>query len=256
MAKNKLSLTVKILIGMIGGFILGGLFNWLGTEGPVTGFVVQGVFYVVGQIFLAALKLLVVPLVFVSLVCGTAALDDLKKLGRIGGKTLALYLMTTCIAVTLALTAAMLIQPGVGFELTSEAVFQAKEAPSVSQVLINLFPTNPIKAMAEGNMLQIIVFSILFGVALTLAGKQGEMVLNVFESANHVIMKMVLMLMEMAPYGVFCLIAQVFAREGFQAIIPLSKYFFVVLGVLAFSVIVTYPVILKTFTGLSPIVFF
>ena len=249
------SLTFRILIGMAAGLAAGLVLNAFGASGLVDAVLIEGFLQVGGKIFLASLKLLVVPLVFVSLVCGTAALDDLTKLGRVGGKTVFLYLATTAIAITLALSAALLVQPGAGFDLPSDLAYAAQEAPSLTETLINIFPTNPVKAMAEGNMLQLIVFSVLFGVSLTLAGEPGARVLAFFADLNHVIMRLVTMLMAVAPYGVFCLIARVFATQGFGAFTPLLKYFFLVLAVLLFHALVTYPSLLRTLSGLSPRIF-
>lgn len=241
---------------MLAGFVVGVSLNAIGVEGFVEDTLVGGLFHVGGSIFLASLKLLVVPLVFVSLVCGTAALDDVSRLGRVGGKTLLLYLTTTAIAITLALLAAIAIRPGAGFALETDAAFVAQEAPSLSDTLIRLFPSNPVRAMAEGNMLQIIVFSVLFGLAVTLAGERGKRVLGVFEDLNGVILRLVMLLMTLAPYGVFCLIAKVFALQGLGAILPLARYFFVVLGVLFLHALLVYPALLRLLAGLSPVVFF
>ena len=250
------SLTVRILVGMVAGFAVGILLNVIGVEGVIGDYVVEGLFHVGGSIFLASLKLLVVPLVFVSLVCGTAALDDISKLGRVGGKTLALYLATTAVAVSLAILAVIAIRPGDGFDLETDVTFVAQQPPSIAETLINLFPTNPVRAMAEGNMLQIIVFSILFGLAVTLAGAPGKRVLAVFNDINGVILRLVMLLMTIAPYGVFCLIAKVFALQGFDAIPPLARYFFVVLGVLLLHAFVTYSVLLRFAARLDPRAFF
>jgi len=250
------SLTLEIVIGMVAGLAIGLLLNWIGVSGWIETFVVNGLLYVGGSIFLASLKLLVVPLVFVSLVCGTAALDDVAKLGRVGAKTLGLYLFTTAIAVSLALTAASIVRPGAGFELQTDASFQAQQAPSITEVLIGLFPTNPIQAMAEGNMLQIIVFAGLLGIALTLSGEPGRRLVKFFEDLNAVIMRLVMLLMRLAPYGVFCLIAKVFALQGFAAMSPLVHYFLLVLAVLALHSLVTYPSLLGVLAGLNPILFF
>lgn len=256
-APRSSGLTVRIILGMAAGLVVGLAFNLMGADGFLREYVVDGAFHVGGAIFLASLKLLVVPLVFVSLVCGTAALDDVTKLGRVGGRTLGLYLVTTAIAITLAITAAVLIQPGAGFDLSVGAVeFTVREPPPLTQVLINLFPTNPVRAMAEGNMLQIIVFSVLFGVALTLAGPSGARLAGVFRDLNSVVLRLVQMMMQLAPYGVFCLIAEVFAVQGLGAIAPLAKYFFVVLAVLVLHAWLTYPALLRFVGGLNPITFF
>ena len=249
------SLTIRILIGMGGGFATGVLLNLFGGS-LVEEYLVEGALHIGGAIFLASLKLLVVPLVFVSLVCGTAALDDITKLGRIGGRTLALYLMTTAIAISLALLATSVVRPGDGFDLRTDVSFAAQQAPSLAETLINLFPSNPVRAMAEGNMLQIIVFAVLFGLAVTMAGNPGKRVLALFNDLNGVILRLVMLLMTMAPYGVFCLIAKVFALQGFAAILPLARYFFVVLAVLLVHALVTYPGLLRLLSGLNPVTFF
>lgn len=250
------TLTRKIIIGMALGLLVGGLLNAIGTEGALDVYLVDGLLYVVGAIFIASLKLLVVPLVFVSLVCGTASLNDIRKLGRVGLKTVGLYLVTTAIAISLALMAAVLVGPGVGFELTTDATFQSRTAPPLTEVLIDIFPTNPVAAMAQGQMLQIIVFSILLGLAMVLAGDPGQRMLSLFQDANEVIMKLVLMLMQVAPYGVFALLARTFAAEGFGAIMPLAKYFFLVLFVLLLHATGTYMLVLKALGRLSPVRFF
>ncbi len=215
----------------------------------------DGILHVVGQIFLAGLMVLVVPLVFVSLVCGTAALDDIRRLGRVGVITVGLYLLTTAVAISMALGAALLVRPGAGFDLGEGDTYEAAEAPSLAQVIIDVFPRNPIEAMAEGNMLQIIVFAILFGISMSLAGDAGRRLLSTFEDLNTVIMRLVWIIMELAPYGVFALIARTFAAQGFGAIPPLIGYFLLVLGVLVAHALVTYPLLLKLTTGLSPLVF-
>ncbi len=251
------ALTRRIIIGLVGGMAIGVILNLAGSDLAFTRFMVDGVFYVVGQIFLASLKLLVVPLVLVSLACGTAALEDVTKLGRIGGKTLALYLLTTAIAISLAIIAGVLVAPGAGFDLTTEALgYAASEAPGLAQTLIDVFPDNPFQAMSEGRMLQVIVFAVLLGIAMTLSGEAGRDLLRVFESANAVIMKLVFLLMQIAPYGIFCLIAKVFAEQGIDAFEKLAKYFMVVLGVLFVHIAVTYPILLVFLGRLDPLAFF
>ena len=258
------SLTARIVIGMVAGLALGVSLNMLRTHGldpqgwvgrALQSFLIDGLFYVVGAVFMASLKLLVVPLVFVSLVCGAASLDDLSRLGRIGGKTLALYLGTTAIAISVALSAAALVRPGAGLDLPTDLEFAPRVAPGWTETLVNIFPSNPIQAMAEGNMLQIIVFALLFGFAMSLSGDPGRRLLAVFEDLNKVVLRLVTVLMEIAPYGVFCLLARIFADQGLGAIAQLASYFSVVLAVLLFHGLVVYPVLLKIFSGLNPRVF-
>jgi Na+/H+-dicarboxylate symporter len=256
---HRLSLTSRILIGMALGIATGVLLSQIAGRPEEAHWLhevlTNGLFQVAGRIFLAGLSLLVVPLVFVSLVCGTAALDDIRRLGRVGIKTVCLYLFTTATAITLALAAAIIVKPGVGFERDTTATYEAIEAPSLVETLIQIFPTNPVQAMAQGNMLQIIVFSILFGIALSLSGSSGARILSVFEDLNKVIMKLVWVVMEIAPYGVFALIARTFAIQGLDAILPLGKYFFLVLCILILHAMITYPALLTLLGRLNPLVF-
>lgn len=252
-----MTLSTKILLGMVLGVALGAVINVLSVSegsfvGNLTAWLVDSVFDTVGKIFIASLKLLVVPLVFVSLVCGAGAMGLNARMGQMAAKTLGLYLFTTAIAVTLALAFANIIDPGMGIEMSTESVYEAQPAPSVKEVLINIFPTNPVKAMAEGNMLQIIVFAILMGVAVTHSGEKGREVLKFFESFNEVVMTMVSFLMHMAPYGVFCLLAKLFSELGISAIADLAKYFFTVVLVLLVHGLVVYMTMFKALTHLSP----
>ncbi|TMO57032.1 dicarboxylate/amino acid:cation symporter [Pseudoalteromonas phenolica] len=264
---NKMSLTTRIMLGMVSGVFLGLLFQFiLGDEDDVLiplglfdlavkGFFVDGLFHIGGQIFIASLKMLVVPLVFISLVCGTCSLSDPKKLGRLGGKSIALYLTTTAVAITVAISLALLVSPGVGYDVPTEAAFDAKQAPTLTQVIINMFPTNPINAMAEGNMLQVIVFALLFGIAMALSGESGQRVAKVFDDLNTVVLKLVTILMNLAPIGVFCLMAKLFTTIEMGLILGLAKYFFTVLAALFIHALINYSALLKVLTGLSPVTF-
>ena len=251
-----MQLSSKILLGMALGIIVGLILNMISDgsdSGPLTAWVVEYVFDVVGRIFIASLKLLVVPLVFVSLVCGSAAMGENVKMGRIAFKTLALYLFTTAVAITIALTLANIINPGMGIDTTATATYVAATPPSFKDVLIGIFPTNPIQAMSEGNMLQIIVFAILVGVAITQAGAAGKSTLVGFQTFNEVIMRMVTILMHLAPFGVFCLLAKLFTEEGFTAIFNLALYFMTVTLVLLIHAGVVYTSIFSFFTRLNPL---
>lgn len=254
--KKPMSLTSRVILGMVAGILTGFAIRTLFADnGFVDAYIVNGLFEVGGQIFVASLKMLVVPLVFVSLVCGTSSLKDLSTLGRMGGKTLAFYVATTAIAITLALTMGTLFQPGAGADLTAASSFKSAEAPSLGQVIIDMFPTNPISAMAEGKTLQVIVFAVLFGIAISAAGKPGERIAAFFSDLNEVIMKLVAILMNLAPYGVFFLMAKLFTGLGLSAIFNLAEYFVVLAGTLLLHGLVTYSLMLKGFTGLNPIKF-
>lgn len=262
---KSLSLTSRIFIGMIAGIVTGFLlqalfddsgdfsFRIMDLEFSTYAFLVDGIFNIIGQIFIASLKMLVVPLVFVSLICGTSSLSEPSQLGRLGGKSIGLYIITTALAISLAITMAIIVSPGEGLNLSTTATYEAKEAPGLAQVIINMFPSNPINAMAEGNMLQVIVFALLFGVALAMSGEAGNRLGSFFEDLNHVIMRLVTILMNLAPYGVFALMAKLFSEIGLETIASLIKYFMLVLVVLLIHAFVAYPLILKALTGLNPV---
>ncbi len=265
--KKQPSLTKRIVTGMVAGIIVGTLLQQLMPNGSdfviplyffdlsIRAFIVEGVLEVIGQVFISSLQMLVVPLVFVSLVCGTCSLRDTSKLGRIGGKAILLYLVTTAIAISFAISLALLISPGEGVNMTANTTFEAREAPSLAQVFIDMFPRNPFSAFAKGNMLQVIVFALLFGIAMALSGKPGERIASIFEDMNEVIMRLVGILMNIAPYGVFCLLAVLFTEVSLETFGNLLKYFFVVFFALLIHGLVTYPLLLKVLTGLNPVIF-
>ncbi len=258
-----MSLTRKILTAMVLGITTGialKLIFGLGAEAPQTGaavwvqqVLIDGIFDAGGQIFVASLTLLVVPLVFVSLVCGSAALSGHSRMGPMAMKTIGLYLITTAMALCLALVLAVLFQPGANIGAVQAADLELKAAPSMKDTLINIIPSNPFQAMVEANMLQVIVFALLFGLAIARTPHAGaQSILKFFEDLNEVILKMVMMLMEIAPYGVFCLLVKLFASMGFDAIAPLVIYFFTVLCALLLHGFGVYGLLLKLFSRLNP----
>jgi Na+/H+-dicarboxylate symporter len=265
--QQQTNLTTRIIIGMVAGILIGQALKLLMPNGSdfvvplfITDFsfrqfFVDGLFKVGGDIFVASLRMLVVPLVFVSLICGTCSLKDTTKLGRIGGKTIALYLLTTAIAITFAMTLALLVNPGEGVNMSADTTFTSREAPSLAEVLIQMFPSNPFAAFAQGNMLQVIVFALLFGIAMAVSGKPGERLAAIFEDLNQVIMRLVTILMNIAPYGVFCLMAALFTDISIDTFGNLLKYFMVVLVALLAHAFLTYPLILRLLTGLNPLCF-
>ena len=259
-----MSLTSRIILAMVlamvGGILLkflndGGYLGSLG-ELILVDFFTEGVLDVIGQIFIASLRLVIVPLVFFSLVCGVVSISSSSRLGSISLKTLSLYLLTTAIAISIALALALLFDPGIGIDLALPTTFESSSAPSLKDVLINIFPTNPIAAMAEGNMLQIIVFSILFGIALKSLGAAGDPLKKSFELINEVILSLVRMLIELAPYGIFALLFSLFAVQGFGMIGDLAKYFFLLVFVLIFHAFVTYGSLIYVLGKLNPFKFF
>jgi Na+/H+-dicarboxylate symporter len=258
MSQSKITLTNQILIAMLTGIVVGIFFNIFGDFfGPVRSFLFDGIFRVLGSIFVAALKMMVVPLVLISLVCGVTNMGDLRALGRIGSKAVGLYIFTTAIAISVALVIAVIVSPGAGFTISTSVVeYEATTPPAITDVLIGLIPSNPVAALAGGKMLQIIVFAVLLGIAITMAGERAGKIAGLFQELNEVVMQMVWIVVRLAPIGVFCLIARTFATEGVEAFIPLIKYFFCVVGALAVHAAVTYSCLLKFIGGLSPALFF
>ncbi|MDB9977339.1 dicarboxylate/amino acid:cation symporter [Porticoccaceae bacterium] len=255
-----MQLSSKILSGMVLGIILGLVLNALGgadpEQTPLIAWFVDNIFDVIGKVFVISLKLLVVPLVFFSLVCGSASMGEDVKMGQVALKTIGLYLVTTAIAVSLALTIANIVDPGVGINTAEAANYIAKPAPSFKDVFIGIFPSNPFQAMVEGNMLQVIVFAILVGVAILQAGDSGKTVLRGCQMISDVIMRMVAILMHLAPYGVFCLLAKLFTSQGFSAIINLALYFGTIVFVLFLHASVVYTSIFALLTRLNPLTLF
>lgn len=255
---KKMGLTKKIMIGLILGLILGLVLNKMGASTFRDNILVGGLFTLVGDIFLNAIKMTVVPLVFISIVNGAAQISDISKLGRVGSKTLAFYLSTTAVAITIAIVLSMIVSPGVGLDMSTLVKTEPtiKEAVPLVKVISNMVPTNPVAAMAAGEMLQIIVFAMLVGVGLASLGEKVKPVVAIFDQLNDLMMKIVGMVMFLAPYGVFCLIAKTFTSLGFAPMVPLAKYMFCVLFALVLHAGITYSGLLVAFARLSPITFF
>ena len=258
--KKKIGLTTKIFISLILGAIFGIILCYMVPSNHIKDdIIVEGILYVIGQGFIRLMKMLVVPLVFCSLVCGSMSIGDTKKLGTVGVRTLVFYLFTTALAVTVALSVGNIINPGVGLDMSAvqsnAADVQSMEATSLTDTLLNIIPDNPINSLANGNMLQIIVFALIVGIILAKLGERTETVGNFFGQFNDIMMEMTMMVMSLAPIGVFCLISRTFANIGFSAFVPLAKYMIGVLIALAIQCFVVYMALLKVFTGLNPIIF-
>ncbi|MED3550775.1 dicarboxylate/amino acid:cation symporter [Cytobacillus praedii] len=249
-----MSLTKKILLGMGIGIVVGLLLNLALPDMYDT--VQSYILYPLGKIFVNLIKMLVVPIVVVSLILGTAGISDPKKLGRIGAKTISFFLFTTAIAIILAIGMSYLFQPGSGDFQLDGANYEATEAPPVIDTLVNIIPTNPVNAMAEESMLQIIVFSIFIGYGLSRLGEKVNGIYRLIEQANDVLMYLVNVIMKFAPYGAFALIATAIGGQGFGAIMAMGKYMFVVLFVLLLQLVLVYGSALSFLGKMNPIKFF
>ena len=258
--KKKIGLTTKIFIALLAGAVFGIVLCYMVPSGHVKDdIIVEGILYVVGQGFIRLMKMLVVPLVFCSLVCGSMAIGDTKKLGTVGVRTLIFYLFTTALAITVALSVGNIINPGIGLDMSAiksnAAEVEEMVATSLSDTILNIIPDNPLNSLASGNMLQIIVFALIVGIILAKLEERTETVGNFFSQFNDIMMEMTMMVMSLAPVGVFCLIARTFANIGFSAFVPLAKYMVGVLLALAIQCFIVYLGLLKVFTGLNPFKF-
>lgn len=265
------NLSLKIVIALILGIAIGSILNTFAQSSFVVN-VDKYVFNVIGQIFLNLIFMLVVPVVFVSIVLGVVGVGDPKLLGGIGLKTISFFLTTTAIAIIIGITLALVLQPGEGKSdlLKSEDVSSYQKTldkednsqssaakQSFDQTLINLFPKNPLQAMSEENMLQIITFAIFIGVGLIMVGSKAETVHRLFEQTNEVLMYIVTMIMSVfAPIGTFGLVAHAFTGAGFGAIQQLGMYFFIVLLALFIHFFVVYGSAVKFMAKSSPLKFF
>lgn len=211
----------------------------------------------IGTMFVNAIKMLIVPLIFVSLVVGMTSMQDLGKMGRVGLKTVLLYLGTTAVAIAIGLALGAIIQPGAAIDMSAAAEAAAvEEAPSVIQIIVDLIPTNPLAAAVDGNVLQIIVFALLFGIAINLAGEKGRLVRDFFDSLSEVIYKLTAIVIAFAPYGVFALMVWVAGTYGLDMLLPLGKVIFAVYLGCVIHAIVVYGGMIKLMARLNPVRFF
>ena len=248
-----MTLSKKIFLALALGLILGSLFNYLNIfdEKLLLDFV-----EVPGSMFIASLKMLIVPIVFFSIVCGVSNLSNISSLGRIGSISIFLYLTTTCIAITLALIFSNIIDPGVKKDITNIETFVTKDSPDIKEVIINIIPSNVFKAFTEANMLQVIFFAVIFGISLNLVKEKNSKLKEATSLLNDLFLKMIEVIMYFAPFGVFFLIFKTFLTQGFSTISELGEYFFTVLIVLIIHLFFTYGTILFLFTRVNIIKFF
>lgn len=257
-SKKKGSLTTKIFIALILGMLCGIMFYSFVPNGYVRDEIfLNGIFYILGNGFIRAMKMLVVPLVLCSLVCGVMAIDDTKKIGSVGLRTLLFYIATTAIAVVIALSVANIINPGVGVDLTQveQVETSIEKSSSFGEVVLNIIPENPFNSLSSGSMLQVIFFALFLGIVLAHLGDKAKTIAKLFHEGNAIMMFMTEVIMKFAPIGVFCLIASTFATIGWGAFGSLLKYMLAVFIALGIQCFIIYMLFLKGFTKLNPIIF-
>lgn len=254
MAKILKNNTFRLITALILGVIFGGIMKFLPDWMYVDDIIVNGFFRLLGNGFLELVKMTVMPLVFVSLVCGVSSFGDTKKLGSVGIKTLTVFFVTTLMAIVLAISLALIFKPGIGLNMnlvSQNTQYIPKQAKSVIDIMLDIIPSNPIKAMSKGNLLQVLVFALFFGISLGSVGKEAEPLIKIFSIINDCIMKIVSMIMAITPIGVFALISNTVYSIGFESLLGILKMSIVVVLALVIQSFVVYGLIYKLFTGFS-----
>ncbi|GAA0333240.1 dicarboxylate/amino acid:cation symporter [Oceanobacillus oncorhynchi subsp. oncorhynchi] len=250
------NLTRNILIALVAGAVVGMALTFAPESffGPLDRYVLDPV----GQIFINLIMMLVVPLVFVSIVLGTAGLGEPAKLGRIGVFTITFFLTTTAIAISIGLALAYLVKPGrTGiFETSNLGDFTPSEAPPILETLVNIIPANPIAAMSAGEMLQIIAFAVFIGVALAYLNEKTKGIFNLFEQANDILGWLVMLVMRFAPYGAFALIASAIGGAGLDAVGSMLSYMLTVIAGLLLHALLIYSLAIWFLGRRNPITFY
>ncbi|OAN14149.1 sodium:glutamate symporter [Photobacterium jeanii] len=253
------SLSGKIFAGLFAGLIIGTAIQYLFNGVTLMDTYVLGLAEGAGGMFVSLIKLLVVPLVYVSIVCGIVELKDITAFGRLGGKTFGLYIINTIIAIAAALTIGMIFQPGAGANLAgsvSEAVeLTTTETPDIFSLIVNIVPSNPFQAFANGDMLQIIFMAILTGLAIQALDTRGGPAIKTFKMANEIMMKLIGLVMSLAPYGVFALMIQLGATLDANTLMSVAGYVGLVVAMLVFWIFFFYPMMVGLLTGIKPSTF-
>lgn len=256
--KKTLTITQKIFIGLGLGILTGILLYYFVPAGVFRDtFLIEGVLYVIGTGFMRLLQMLVVPLVFFSLATGALSMGDTASIGKIGIKTLVFYMFTTSVAIGIALLLSNFIKPGLDMDLTSveTVAVEINEAPSAIDTLLGIIPTNPIEAMAQGHMLGIIFFALLVGLICAMIPEELTLFTRILNEGNSLMMKMTSLVMKVAPFGVFALIARTFSQLGFETFLPMMKYMAAVVGALILHVGFVYIPLLILLARVNPITF-
>ncbi|MDO5695897.1 MAG: dicarboxylate/amino acid:cation symporter [Eubacteriales bacterium] len=262
--RKQAGLTTKIFFALLAGIITGVIMYYFVPPSYVRDTVfVDGIFHFIGNGFIRGMQMLVVPLVFASLVTGTMSIGDTKKLGKIGVRTVAFYMLTTALAIAIALGLASLLRPGMGMNLVQNAEQAADAAAnaaasadvSIVQTLLEIIPKNPVASLAEGNMLQIIFIAIIVGILMAKMGERATSMANLFTELNDLMMDMTMLVMKVAPFGVFCLVAKTFSGIGFEVLFSMLLYVGGVIGSLIIQCLFVYMGILQLVGGINPFIF-
>lgn len=255
---KKINLNNWLFIAMILGLIVGIILNLYIPDSYIKNTIlIDNIFYFGGTAFMNLMKMLVVPLVFCSIVVGTTALSNNKKIGKISVEVIILYLFTTLIAVCIAIAIGAIIKPGIGLNIAT-SVYSTNMTSNVTLTdnLLNMIPSNPVSSLANGEIIPTIIFALIVGIVMSMLQDEVKAVKDFFVDANKIMIRMTYLVMKLAPIGVFCLMATTFANLGITAIIPLSKFVICVIIAIFIQLIIIYPLLLILSTKLSPIKFF
>jgi len=245
----------KILFALILGIVFGLIANALFPV-ELNNILTKWILSPIGNVFLRGIQLIVVPLVLCSIICGVANIEDLKGFRRIGSKIITYYILTTALAITLALIFANIIKPGIGLNITLPTEYKVAKIPFIMDLLINIIPVNPIESLVKGEMLQIIVFAIVCGVAIRLIGKPVKQLQSIISQVNDIMIKILDIVLLTAPLGIFALISRLIIVQSLDVLIPMLKYVITILIVLLFQLLIVYGLTLKMFGRVNPISFF
>lgn len=251
------NLSKQILIAMIIGSFLGALLNQIVDYQFIDNSIAGFLFTLFGDGFVRLIKMVVVPLVFFSIIIGSSQIGDPKRIGRIGTKTLVIYLGTTVLALSFALPIALLVRPGDGFSISQHSAsageFDSSQAQHISDTLVNLIPQNLFSSLVDDNLLQVIFVALVLGVSISFLGARASHIRDLVKEANDVVITILWMILRLTPIGVFFLAADTFTRLGLSAILPLGKYMLTVIGTLLLFTLLVYGAITIAFARLNPI---
>tara|TARA_B100000427_G_scaffold328461_1_gene341620 strand:+ start:3336 stop:4580 length:1245 start_codon:yes stop_codon:yes gene_type:complete len=247
-----MNFTKQVLYSMLFGIFFGLALNiFVIPNALVENFLIENIFTTLATIFILLLKMIVLPLIFVSLISGIVSINDTSALGRIGLKTISLYILTTIIAISLALLSSTLVgYDQQNLSLGSNPIIDS-DLPQSKNYILTFFPENFFASLADGNVIHVLVFAIFLGIAASLIKEEIKVYIDLIDDLNKILNKLVLMIIQLTPIAVFCLLAKTFATQGIEVFIPLAKYFFLVIMVLMLHFTITYSILLRLFASLD-----
>ncbi len=247
-----MSFTKQVLYSMLFGIFFGLALNvFIIPNELIETFLIENIFTTLATIFILLLKMIVLPLIFVSLISGIVSINDTSALGRIGLKTITLYILTTIVAISLALLSSTLVgYDQQNLNLGTSLVLNT-DIPESKNYILTFFPENFFASLADGNVIHVLVFAIFLGIAASLIKEEIKVYIDLIDDLNKILNKLVILIIKLTPIAVFCLLAKTFATQGIEVFIPLSKYFFLVIFVLMLHFTITYSILLQLFTSLN-----